>query len=204
MVMTLAAPRDDAGRHNGTHDARSAELIEQPVTVPLRRLYLLRHAKSSWADTTLDDHDRPLAPRGEKALARLRRYLSAGHVAPTLVLCSSARRAVMTCEGIVAALPADTIVRIDDGLYSASSGQLLDRLRHLDDETAGVLLIGHNPELQSLAASLVGSGDDPLREQLASAFPTGALVTLKVSGAWADLIPGTAELEDFVVPRELR
>ena len=138
------------------------------MTVLPRRLYLLRHAKSSWADATLDDHDRPLAPRGEKALARLRRYVLAAHVAPTLVLCSSARRAVLTCNGIITALPADTIVQIDDGLYAASSGRLLDRVRRLNDDEAGVLMIGHNPGLHSLAMSLVGAGDDPLRDPLAA------------------------------------
>jgi phosphohistidine phosphatase len=152
----------------------------------------------------VEDHDRPLAPRGEAALARLRRYISRSHVAPTLVLCSSASRAVMTCNGIIAALPTATSVQIEDGLYAAPSERLLDRLRRVDHDIAGVLLIAHNPGLHSLATSLIGTGHDALREQLAAKFPTGALATLTLRGAWADLLPGSATLQAFVVPRALR
>ena len=185
------------------HVAQSVLSVEQPMTAPPWSLFLLRHAKSSWDDPTLDDHDRPLAPRGEKTLARLRHYIERSHLAPTLVLCSSARRAVMTCNGIIAALPADTTVRIEDDLYAATSGGLLDRIRLVSDETTGLLVIGHNPGLQSLAISLVGSGDPALRDQLTATFPTGALATLTLHHTWADLMPGAATLQDLVVPREL-
>jgi phosphohistidine phosphatase len=110
----------------------------------------------------------------------------------------------MTCNGIIAALPADTIVQIEDGLYAAPSERLLDRLRRVDHDIAGVLLIAHNPGLHSLATSLIGTGHDALREQLAAKFPTGALATLTLRGAWADLLPGSATLQAFVVPRALR
>ena len=173
------------------------------MTLAPKQLYLLRHAKSSWVDPCLDDHDRPLAPRGEEALDRLRRYILRSSLAPTLVLCSSARRAVMTCNGIIGALPTNTGVEIEDGLYAAPSGRLLDRLRRVNDDTAGVMVIGHNPGLHALATSLVGTGDDALREQLAAKFPTGALATLTTSGPWADLMPAAATLEDLVAPRAL-
>jgi phosphohistidine phosphatase len=173
------------------------------MSAPARVLYLLRHAKSSWDDPDLPDHDRPLAARGKKALPRLRRYVSDAGVAPTLVLCSSARRAVSTCEGIIEALPGEPVVQVEDGLYTASGNRLLDRLREVDEEMTGVLLIGHNPGLHSLAVSLVGRGDEDLRAQLAAAFPTGALATLMVPDLWADLAPSATILRDFVVPRQL-
>jgi phosphohistidine phosphatase len=173
------------------------------VSHAARDLYLLRHAKSSWSDATLDDHDRPLAPRGEKALRRLQRYMAQSHVAPTLVLCSSARRAVMTCEGVRQALPKAAAVLVEDRLYAASGDRLLERLRQVPDDIAGVLLVGHNPGLHMLAVSLVGDGDDALQRELASAFPTGALATLSVPAPWPDLAPGTATLRDLVTPRRL-
>jgi phosphohistidine phosphatase len=173
------------------------------VTKQPRMLYLLRHAKSSWADDRLDDHDRPLAKRGEDAVVRLRRHVVANGIAPELVLCSSARRATMTLDGIASAFPASTTALIEAGQYGASSGDLLARLHGVSDDVAGAMLIGHNPGLESLAALLIGDGEQTLRRRLAEKFPTGALATLAFDGAWRDLRPGDASLVAFVVPRDL-
>lgn len=173
------------------------------MAVPTKHLYVLRHAKSSWEVPGVADHDRPLAPRGEEALVRLRRYLARGGVSPTLVLCSSAQRTVMTCQGILPALPSDTAVEIEHDLYAASGQRLLSRLRQVDDDKAGVMVIGHNPGVHSLVSMLTGAGDPELRGELATKFPTGALAALTFRGSWADLAPGSATLEAFVVPRDL-
>jgi len=167
------------------------------------RLYLLRHAKSSWDDPHLADHDRPLAPRGERAVGAMRKHLAALADGPDLVLCSSARRTKMTLAGVAAALPAGVDTRIEDQLYAASAIQLLARLHDVPDDVGAVMVIGHNPGLEELADLLVGSGDDAAREALAAKFPTGALATLGVTGPWAGLAPATARLEAFVVPRGL-
>jgi phosphohistidine phosphatase len=173
------------------------------VTLTPRHLFLLRHAKSSWAEPALPDHDRPLAPRGEEALARLRRYLAREGVSPALVLCSSARRALLTCDGIMPALPAETTVEIEDDLYAAPGPRLLARLCRLDDDVPSVLMIGHNPGVHSLASMLTGAGNPGLRGQLATKFPTGGFAALAFTGSWADLTPGSATLEAYVVPRDL-
>jgi phosphohistidine phosphatase len=166
-------------------------------------LHLLRHAKSSWADAGLDDHDRPLAPRGEKAARRIGEYLATTPHPPELVLCSSARRTTMTLAGIAPALPAEVETSIEDVLYGASSGELLERVRRVSDDVAVVMLIGHNPGVEDLAQLLVGSGDASLRARLATKYPTGALATISFSGAWAALGPGRATLDGFVVPSDL-
>lgn len=168
-----------------------------------RNLYLLRHAKSSWSNDRLDDHDRPLATRGEEAVARLRRYVTDAGIAPELVLCSSARRTTMTLDGIVPALPASTTVVIEAGLYGAPSGWLLGRLHDVSDDVASVMLIGHNPGLETLAVTLIGHGDASLRTRVEAKFPTGALAVLAFDGGWGGLGPAAATLEAFVVPREL-
>jgi phosphohistidine phosphatase len=171
---------------------------------PVRRqLVLLRHAKSSWDDPGLIDHDRPLAPRGQKALRKIARHVSSSGMAPELVLCSSARRAVQTLEGISSALPAEVRVSVEDRLYAADPEDLLARLHAVDDDVQGVLMIGHNPGMEDLATHLVGDGDHALREELASGFPTAALAALTFPGSWSALGPGAARLEGFVVPRRL-
>ena len=156
-----------------------------------RRLFLLRHAKSSWDDPALADHDRPLAPRGRKAGTLLREHLRVNRIQISLVLCSSAQRARETLELVQ---PLGEVV-IERELYGASAEQLLERLRRVPDEHQAVMLIGHNPAIEDLAADLAGHAQDK--------FPTGALATLSFSGPWAELTPGGATLESFVRPREL-
>ena len=173
------------------------------MTLQPRILYLLRHAKSSWSDDRLDDHDRPLATRGKDSVVRLRHHLAATGIAPDLVLCSSTRRTMMTLEGIADALPATTTVLVEAGLYGAPSGELLRRLHDVSDDAASVMLIGHNPGMEALAALLIADGDEALRRRVAEKFPTGALATLAFDGDWSDLAPADAKLVAFVVPREL-
>ncbi len=166
----------------------------------MRRLYLLRHAKSSWDDPSLADHDRPLAPRGRKAARRLGAHLSEEGIEPELVLCSSARRTRETLERLGGAVGGST-VEVEEGLYAADADALADRLRAVPDEVRSVLLIGHNPGLEELALDLAGRGEALAR--LEEKFPTGALAALELSTSWAGLSPGSAELTAFVVPREL-
>jgi phosphohistidine phosphatase len=164
---------------------------------------LLRHAKSSWDDPDVPDRLRPLAPRGARAVGTVARHLRAKAVAPDLVLCSPARRAVETWEGVAPGVPPDTAVEIDDAIYHADGDELLARLREVPSGIGSVLLVGHNPGLQELAIDLVGSGDAGLRERLLTKFPTGALATLEAPGDWHDLTWGGARLLALVVPREL-
>ena len=164
---------------------------------------MLRHAKSSWDEPDLPDRLRPLAPRGARAVAALAGHLRATAVAPGLVLCSPAQRAVQTWEGVAPGIPPGTPVEFDESIYHADSDDLLARLQDVRSRIESVLLVGHNPGLQDLAVDLVGSGDTGLRERIATKLPTGALVTLDVPSDWHDLTWEAATLVDFVVPREL-
>jgi phosphohistidine phosphatase len=174
----------------------------------VRTLHLLRHAKSSWDDPGLHDHDRPLAPRGKKAARLMGTHLAERKIRVSLVLCSSAVRARQTLEVIGPALTghpdAPVEIRIEDGLYHADAVDLLARLRRVDDDTRSVLVIGHNPALQQLAESLAGDGDRAARSVLDVNFPTGALATISTSSSWDRLGPGVGYLESLVVPRALR
>jgi phosphohistidine phosphatase len=169
----------------------------------VRRLWLLRHAKSSWDEPDLPDRLRPLAPRGARAVAAMAGHLRAAAVAPGLVLCSPAQRAVQTWEGVAPGIPPGTPVEFDESIYDADAEELLARLQDVPSPIESVLLVGHNPGLQDLAVDLVGSGDTGLRERLVTKLPTGALVTLDVPSDWHDLTWGAPRLVAFVVPREL-
>jgi phosphohistidine phosphatase len=165
-------------------------------------LFLLRHAKSSWDDPELADHDRPLAPRGRRAAKAMAEHLRRERIAPSVVLCSSARRAQETLERIAPALGDDASVLIEPGLYPASASSLLERLRQLPEGTGSALLVGHNPAVQELALTLAGGG--PRRAAMERKYPTAALATLGFEGSWSELDAGAAELVDFVTPKALK
>jgi phosphohistidine phosphatase len=167
----------------------------------MRLLYLLRHAKSSWDDPTLPDHDRPLAPRGRRASEAMAEHLRREGIAPELVLCSPSERTRQTLTAIESGLGGTADVRIEDELYAASAAALLDVLHELPDEVGSVMLIAHNPGIQDLAVSLAGAGS--VIERVRSKFPTAALATLELDGSWRELAPGGAELVAFVKPKDL-
>jgi phosphohistidine phosphatase len=167
----------------------------------MRRLLLLRHAKSSWADAGLRDHERPLNARGREAAPRVGRYLDREGLVPDLVLCSSARR---TCETVARLrLPEKVPVEVSHDLYLGSPDAVLDLVRQVDDTVATLLVVGHNPTTHELALTLAGAGDADLVDDLARRFPTGALAGLAFDGDWRSLDAGAARLERFVAPRDL-
>ncbi len=161
----------------------------------MKRLWLLRHAKSSHEDPYLADHVRPLAPRGRKAAKRVGRWALENGVRPDLTLCSTATRARSTLDLFAVDL-ALASVSTEAGLYYASAPDLLARLRTVPSELSEVLVVGHNPALHDLLRVLAPPGTD--------ALPTGALAELRLAiDAWIDVRPGCAELGAFVLPRAL-
>jgi phosphohistidine phosphatase len=167
----------------------------------MKRLYLLRHAKSSWKDSSLPDQDRPLARRGRRAAKAIARYVRERDIQPELVVCSTARRARETLDRIEPALGTPA-VRVEGDLYAASAEALLERLRSVPDTVGSVMLIGHNPGLQELALDLARRSNTVA--ELEAKYPTAALATLKVLVAsWQELDRDTAELVALVRPRDL-
>jgi phosphohistidine phosphatase len=169
----------------------------------VKTLYLLRHAKSSWGDSTIADHDRALAPRGMRAARAMAKHIEHGGIRPALVLCSSSRRTRDTLQAVAASLGAQAQAQVEDDLYGASATDLLRRLRLVEAATPSVMVLGHNPGLQDLAIELTGDGDAHAVRQLHAKFPTAALVTLDLASEWAAIGRGQAHLESIVLPREL-
>jgi len=166
-------------------------------------LYLLRHAKSSWDDADANDHERELAPRGRRATKVIARYVRESGIVPTVVLCSSARRAVDTLAGLGSSIGSPASTFIEDELYGATADELRERLHRVPDGTESVLLVGHNPGLQDLGLLLAGGGDGDALARLRAKLPTGALVALDFDGGWRTLGPAAGTLRFVVAPRDL-
>ena len=116
----------------------------------MKTLLLLRHAKSSWKDGDLDDHDRPLNGRGKRDAPRMGRLLAEERLLPELILCSSAKRCRKTAEHVIAESGYRGETRLTGELYEAGAEKLREVLAGLAGEPTRVLLIAHNPGLEEL------------------------------------------------------
>lgn len=166
-------------------------------------LSLLRHAKSSWADPALDDHDRPLAKRGVKAIPLVAKYMRREKLAPDLVLCSDAMRTRATLALLIAEFD-KTPPRIvyDERLYLAPPRAIMSAVSTHDE--AHILVVGHNPGLHALALELVGDGNRKLLAALAREFPTAALAVVTFDAeSWSEIAPASGNLRLYTTPRRL-
>ncbi|MGW2692280.1 SixA phosphatase family protein [Streptomyces sp. NPDC001296] len=168
---------------------------------PLRRLVVLRHAKSAWPDGVAD-HERPLAPRGRRDAPAAGRALAEADCLPDLALCSTAVRARQTWLLASAQWGTPPPVRFDPRLYAADVSDLLEAVHETPPEVETLLLIGHNPELTDLVLALAGQGLDDTLERVGTKFPTAAIAVLAAHGpSWEALAPGRAILTEMTVPR---
>lgn len=170
----------------------------------MKRLLLLRHAKSSWDDPALDDFDRPLAPRGRKAAPRMGRELAARKWLPELVLASPAARTRETWELIAAELPGLVPADFSDTLYDATAENILSEIQRTPKAVKTLLVLGHNPGLENLARQLAGGNSEAKAlQRLRKKFPTAALARFEFDGKWAELGYGGARLTHFLRPKDL-
>lgn len=149
----------------------------------MKTLLLLRHAKSTWAESAQTDHQRPLDDLGRQAAPLMGRLLCDEQLVPDLVVTSSALRAVSTVKLVTSACGYEGPVREEDGLYLAASTEWLSLLADLPDDADRVLAVGHNPGVEELLVRLTG-----VRERM----PTAALARVELPVAsWAELPDGT-------------
>ena len=173
-----------------------------------KTLYLLRHAKSSWDQSGIEDHDCPLNARGIENATQMGQHMRGKGYAPALILCSSARRTRETLERIQPNLPRDGQIRYEPGLYLATPARMLALVQDTDDAIPSVMVIAHSPGTEGCALSLArteaGREEQQRRAQIEEKFPTAALAVLTLPATrWRDIRPGTGALIAFIRPRDL-
>lgn len=162
----------------------------------MRTLLILRHAKSSWEDASLKDHDRPLNPRGVQAAPKMGRLMVAEDLVPEKIITSTATRAYATAELAAGVMPADPEIETTRELYLASPHTYLEVLADYAGDADPVMVVGHNPGITALVTLLTGVLEE---------MPTAALaaVELDIDG-WDDIGPaGRGRLVGFWRPKEL-
>lgn len=170
----------------------------------MRTLYLLRHAKSSWSDSSLDDFDRPLNARGKATRDILADWFRTHEIRPDLVICSPAKRTRQTLKPIRKIWEPRPEIVYEPKVYEASVSALKGVLRTAAPKAHSILLVGHNPGLQMLALDLIDGSTDEANRALQGKFPTGAIVRLSAeSDDWQHMRGETFKLRDFILPRGL-
>jgi phosphohistidine phosphatase len=159
---------------------------------------LIRHAKAADAPV---DRDRPLAGKGERRATAIGSWLEQAGLLPDRVVVSPARRASQTWELAGAALALDLQPTLDERIYDNTVETVLEAIGDVPDEVQTLAVVGHNPSIGELAASLDdGAGRPAALRELQAGFPTGAVAVFQVDTTFGDLAPGGATLEDFAVP----
>ncbi len=162
-----------------------------------KTLILVRHAKSSWSDSTLNDIQRPLNKRGNKDAPKMGKHLAKKNLIPQAIFSSSGLRALTTARLISVELGMKPIeIIVEDDLYTFDSEQLLDVIKTVPDEYEKIMVVGHNPAVTDITNILSGSEIDNI--------PTCGVAILKLSvDSWKDIGKNTAKLSRFDYPKKL-
>jgi phosphohistidine phosphatase len=169
----------------------------------MRRLILLRHAKSDWPEG-VTDRERPLNQRGRTAAPLIGRYLARQALIPDLALVSTARRTRETWELACEAAPNLPAATLNPIIYEASRDILMRLVRAAEDSVHTLIIVGHNPGMEMLAATLVLDGPVADRRRLSAKYPTGGLAVIDLPVThWHETEPQTGTLARFIIPRDL-
>ena len=163
----------------------------------MKTLLVLRHAKSSWDDSRLDDHDRPLNDRGEADAPRVGEFVRASDLMPDAIISSDAVRARSTAEAMAAAAGFPGTILLEPRLYHAGVAEIVDVLASVvDEDVETVMIVGHNPGLEELVARLTGAHET---------LPTAALARIALPvERWSELTAATrGTLDGLWRPKEL-
>ncbi|MEQ1923240.1 MAG: histidine phosphatase family protein [Pyrinomonadaceae bacterium] len=161
----------------------------------MKTLYLLRHAKSSWDDTTQTDFERPLNPRGLKAAPLMGEFIAKKGLEPSVIVSSPAMRAKTTARLIKDAGSLSAEIVFEKSIYEASPNALRQVVSEIDHEHASVLLVGHNPGMESFIQYLTGELEP---------MPTAALAVIELMvEKWAEINDRSGNLLGIYRPKEL-
>ena len=171
----------------------------------MRRLTLLRHAKSGWDDPVARDFDRPLNEKGRRAAIKMGQKARDIGLQIDRLVASPAQRVVQTLEGFFEGYGEGVEPIWDRRIYLASSATLIDIVRETPGDVDNLMLVGHNPGLEDLILNIVPDDDSsPLRDIVESKYPTASLAQMSWHGDWSDLDPKcTVALDTLIRPRDV-
>ena len=171
----------------------------------MKKLTLLRHAKSGWDDPVARDFDRPLNKRGERAAKVIGTWMRREGLSFDHIIASPAVRVIDTLDQVVTTFGPLGEPTWERRVYLASSATLMDVLRELGTAYDNVLMVGHNPGLEDLILDIVPDvKGDVLRDAVYEKYPTAAVVEMEIDiSDWADIDRNSGKLTRYIRPRDL-
>jgi phosphohistidine phosphatase len=170
----------------------------------MKRLMLLRHCKSSWAEPGLADRDRALELRGKRDAVNMAETMVARDLSPDRILCSPARRTRETLALLQERIRCDCPIDFLEDLYSGPEQDYRGIIANTGGNADRLLVIGHNPRIHITAMELVGSGRHGEQEHLAAKYPTGALAVIEFEAdSWHGITEDSGRLTAFIRPRDV-
>ncbi len=164
----------------------------------MKKLFIIRHAKSSWKDDSLEDFDRGLNKRGKKDIILISNWLKSNNYYPDIIFSSPAKRAQKTLKIILKTLNTDEkIVKFDKKIYNATVNDLLKIIAEIDEKQSNVFLIGHNPSLNGLSEYLTNS--------VIFNIPTSGIFCIKFDiKEWKDIKNSKGKIFFFEYPKKIQ
>lgn len=160
----------------------------------MKKLYILRHAKSSWEQAGIADFQRPLNHRGLIAAPFIGELIAGRGYLPDLILSSPAKRASQTASIVKESSGANAELRFDDQIYEASPQALRQVVAELSDNIGSAMLVGHNPGIEGFIRFLTGA-EEPM--------PTAAFASINLNiDKWGDLSAGCGDIQEIIRPKE--
>ncbi|QQS37553.1 MAG: histidine phosphatase family protein [Ignavibacteriales bacterium] len=162
----------------------------------MKMLYVVRHAKSSWSNPSLDDFDRPLNRRGKKNAPFMAEILLKKKILPEVIIASPANRAFTTAECFAEILGyLNSRIKADENLYEADSLDILNVISEVEDYINSVMIFGHNPGLTNFVNFISDGGIENI--------PTTGVVCLKLNvNTWKDVVRESCEILWFDYPKK--
>jgi len=160
----------------------------------MKRLLLMRHAKSSWDNSDLADFDRPLNDRGEAAAPFMGELIAGRGLAPEEIVSSPAKRALQTATLVKESGGIEAPIRLDERIYEAGAQTLKQVASEFRDELDIMMMIGHNPGFEGFVSFLTGKQES---------MPTAALAVIDLDiDNWSDVKNGEGDLIEVIRPKE--
>tara|TARA_Y100000590_G_scaffold220753_1_gene249830 strand:- start:1392 stop:1904 length:513 start_codon:yes stop_codon:yes gene_type:complete len=170
----------------------------------MKTIFLLRHAKSSWDNTKLEDFDRPLATRGIKSCKKIGKFFKKKKLVPDIVYCSTAVRAKQTWDLINRIVEKKKNIIYEDQLYMANSSIFMNFVKKTNDNFKTLMIVSHNPGIENFAIELIKNKESDFYKDINLKYPTGgiAIINFKLKH-WSKMNYETGDIYEFIKPREL-
>jgi len=170
----------------------------------MRRLLILRHAKTEPAAPDQDDRHRALVDRGRRDAGQIGAYMASHALIPDRVVLSPARRVQETWKYLAGAFKPAPGATTTERVYEATVHDIFAILAGTAASVHSLMVVGHNPSLHEVALMLIASGDIEARERLREKLPTAGLVIIDFAfDDWSKLHPQSGRLERFVTPKSV-